>query len=64
MTGKYRYEWCASNYGCSKGYYVRVYKKYGKICLYSFLVSEQPHQTPKQTIETAIENLKDLFSLA
>ena len=54
---QYRYEYHISYYGCNEGYFVRVFKKYGKMCLYKFLVARQTHKTVKETIEHALKNL-------
>jgi len=54
---QYRYEYHLSSYGCNEGYFVIVFKKYGKICLYKFLVSRQINKTANETIENALNNL-------
>lgn len=54
---KWRYEWCDDYCGSSKGYYVRVFTKYGKTCRYKFVVAAQTDKSPKQTIEAALDNL-------
>ena len=60
MTGiykNYKYKYFRTYVGCSPGYFVQVFRKYGKKCLYKFVLGESRNKTAEKTIEAALNDL-------